>query len=126
MLRWRELFLDGFDARSRWTPREPLTRTTSPGRRFCCEPAAGGFGVGKKERRDSAGAGGGGQMLGVALNAGDQIEAGLGGGASAGGVQRGAVLAQLQHLAGDEDAAASAGRAARVRIMERSASGLEL
>ncbi len=96
-------------ARSRWTPREPLTRTTSPGRRFCDEPLAGGFGIGEKNCGDSAGAGGGGQVLGVALHGDDEIEASLGGGAAAGGVQRGTVLAHLQHFAGDQDAAASGG-----------------
>ncbi len=96
-------------ARSRWTPREPFTRTTSPGRRFCDEPMAGGFGVGEKHGGDSAGASGRGQMLGIALHGDDQIEAGLGGGAAAGGVQRGAVLAQLQHFAGNQNAAASGG-----------------
>ena len=44
-------------------------------------------------------------MLGVAPHADDEIESGLGGGFAAGGVQRGAVLAELEHFAGDENAA---------------------
>jgi hypothetical protein len=48
-------------------------------------------------------------MFGVALDAGNQIEPGLGGGASAGGVQRGPVLAQFEHLPGHQDAAARGG-----------------
>ena len=70
------------------------------------EPLAGGFGIAKKDGGHSAGACGGGQVLGVALHGNDEIEAGLGGGASAGDVQRGPVLAQLEHLAGHQDAAA--------------------
>ena len=50
---------------------------------------AGGFGIGKKERGDAAGACGGGKVFGIAPHADDQIEAGFGGGAAAGGVQRG-------------------------------------
>src|ERR1035438_1607905 len=41
---------------------------------------AGGFRVGQEKRGDAARAGGGGQMLGVALDADDEVEPGLGGG----------------------------------------------
>lgn len=44
-------------------------------------------------------------MLGIAADANHQIQPGLGGGASAGGVQRRALLAHFQHLAGHQDAA---------------------
>ncbi len=49
-------------------------------------------------------------MLGIALHADDQVEAGLGGGAAASGVQRGAMLAQLEHFAGHQDAASGGTR----------------
>ena len=73
------------------------------------EPLAGGVGVAEKDGRHSAGACGGGQVFGVALHRDDEIEAGLGGGAATSDVQRGPVLAQLEHLAGDQDAAALGG-----------------
>ena len=113
-------------ARSRWTPREPLTRTTSPARRFCLSHWPAASASGRNIDGHAASAGRRGQMFGIALHADNQIEAGLGRGSPAGSVQRGPVLAQLQHFAGDQDAAAAAGRAASVWIMERSASGLEL
>lgn len=73
------------------------------------EPLASGIGVAKKDRRHSAGACGSGQVFRVALHSDDEIEAGLRGGATTGDVQRGAVLAQLEHLAGHENAAACGG-----------------
>jgi len=78
------------------------------------EPASGGFGIGQKQRRDSAGAGCGGQMFGVAADAGDQIEACFSGSASAGGVQRGSVFAEFEHLPGHQDAALGGTRGERV------------
>ncbi len=73
------------------------------------QPLAGGIGVAKEDRGHSAGTGGSGQVLGIALNCDHEIEAGLGGGATAGDVQSSSVLAQLQHLAGYENTAASGG-----------------
>ena len=73
------------------------------------EPLTGGFGIAEKYRRHSAGAGGRGQMFRIALHGDDQIETSLGGSASTGDVQRGAVLAHLQHFAGHQDAAARGG-----------------
>src|ERR1035441_6134531 len=69
------------------------------------EPAACGFGVGQEKRGDAARAGGGGQVLGVALDADNEVEPGLGGGEATGGVEIGAMLALFQHLAGHQDAA---------------------
>ena len=65
-------------------------------------------------------------MLGIALHADHQVDARLGRRTSAGRMQRRPVFAQLQHLAGHQNAASAAGRAASVRIIERSASGFEL
>jgi len=57
------------------------------------EPLACTLGVIEKDRRNSAGACGGGKVLRVALHCNDEIEAGLGGGAPTGDVKRGALLA---------------------------------
>ena len=73
------------------------------------EPLAGGFGVVEEDGRDSSGASRSGKMFGIALNGDDEIEAGLRGGAAAGGVQRRAMLTHFKHLAGDKDAPASCG-----------------
>jgi len=69
------------------------------------KPATCGFGVGEKERGDSALAGCCRQMNGVALDGGDEIETGFGGSPATGGVQFRAMLTEFEHLAGDEDAA---------------------
>jgi hypothetical protein len=57
------------------------------------EPLACGFGIIEKDRGHSAGRCGCGQVFGVALHSDDEIEAGLGGGATAGNVERGTLLA---------------------------------
>jgi hypothetical protein len=73
------------------------------------EPLARSIGVAKKDCWNSAGASGRGQMFCVALNGDNEIEAGLGSGASACDVKSGAVLAHFEHLAGDKNAAAFGG-----------------
>ncbi len=74
------------------------------------EPATCGFGVGKKDGGDAAGAGCSGEMFRVAAHADGDIEAGFGGGLAACGVERGAMLAELKHFAGDKNAAACRAR----------------
>jgi hypothetical protein len=70
------------------------------------QPAAGCGGVGEKEGCDPAGAGRRGEMFGVAMHADNQVEAGFGSGASAGGVERGPKFPELKHFAGNKDTAA--------------------
>ena len=65
-----------------------------------------GFGVGQKERGDSTGAGGCGQVAGVSLDGDDEVESSLGGGYAAGGVELGTMLALFEHFAGNQNAAA--------------------
>ncbi|HEV2425512.1 MAG TPA: hypothetical protein VGZ29_11855, partial [Terriglobia bacterium] len=69
------------------------------------EPAGGGFGVGQEEGSDAACARGFGQVLGVALDAGDEVEPGLGGGEATGSVEIGAQLTLFEHLASHQDTA---------------------
>ena len=73
------------------------------------QPLARDISVAKKDRRHSAGTCSGGQVFRVALHCHNEIKACLRGGATAGDVQRSSVLAQLQHFACHENAAASGG-----------------
>lgn len=96
-----------------------------PGFHIADKPLAGGFGVGKKDGSDAAEAGCGREMLCVSAHADDEVDAGIRGRFAGCCVKHGCVLAKLEHFSCNEDAAA-AGAPARVWIIERRASGLEL
>ena len=89
------------------------------------EPLSRGFGIGKKQRSHSSPACRRRQVLGIAAHADNEIQSGFGGGFSAGGMQCGA-CSPSSSISPATRMRRRAGRAARVRIMERSASGLEL
>ena len=101
-------------ARSSWTPREPLTRTTSPGCRFLAShsPAVGG--IGQKDRGDSAQAGCGSEMLCIAAHAHHEIDSGIGGRLAGCRVQHRGMLAEFEHFSSDEDAALGRARGQRL------------
>jgi hypothetical protein len=71
------------------------------------EPPACGFGVGKKDRCNSASAGRSGKVFGVTTNANDHVDASFRGSFAGCGVERGTVLAKLKHFSGDKDATAT-------------------
>ena len=103
------MILEGFNGALEMDAAGAFDEHDVAGAQILEEPAAGGFGVGEKERGDSAGAGGRGEVPGVSLDADDEVESGLGGGEAAGGVELGAMLALLEHFAGNQNAAACGG-----------------
>ena len=80
---------------------------------------------GRKIAATPAGAGRSGEVLRIAAHAHHDVEPGFGGGLAAGRVKRGA-CSPSSSISPATRMRRLAGRAASVRIMERSASGLEL
>jgi hypothetical protein len=62
------------------------------------EPLSGGCRIGQEKRRDATRAGRGGEVLGVAAYADNEIEPGIGGSFAALRMERGRVLAELEHF----------------------------
>jgi hypothetical protein len=100
------LILESFDGAFEMDAAGAFDEHNVAGARILEEPEASGFGVGQKERGDSTGAGGCGQVPGVSLDCNDEVESGFGGGKPAGSVELGAMLALLEHFAGNQNAAA--------------------
>ena len=90
-------------ARSRRTPREPLSRTTSPLRRFCSSQTLASPGLSTNSCGDTPGARAFDDLRGEAADADDTVEASHLLARST--VQRSSFRAELEHLAGDDETA---------------------
>ena len=96
-------------ARSRCTPREPLTSTTSPGRRFWSSQRPAASASGRKSEATPPAQAAAARCWALPWTPTTRSRPASAAARAAGGVQRGAVLAQLQHFAGDQNAAACGG-----------------